>query len=184
MNKAVLVAVLLALSGPLHAAEIDGVQMPPARQAAGTTLQLNGMGVRLYSMFRVHVYVAGLYLTQPSGDAGAILRSAEPKLIEIRYLRDVDQNDVHRAWQHYFEANCTGSCRLPQAEIARFLALSPAIKAGDSNIYVFTQAGVQVALNGRTLGAAPGEAFARLLLSTFIGADPTTPELKRALLGG
>ena len=184
MRKAAALALMLLVSAPLQAAVLDGVQMPPTRQVAGATLRLNGMGVRLYSMLRIHVYVAGLYLAQPSGNAADILRSPEPKLIEIGYLRDVDQSDVHRAWEHYFEANCATPCQLPRAEIARFLALTPAIRAGDNGMYLFTPSGVQVIQNGRVLGTVPGADFARLLLSTFIGNAPTSPELKRALLGG
>ena len=90
-RRAVLVAamMLLAPAAPGTAAELGGVVMPELRQAAGTTLRLNGMGTRLYSVFRVTVYVAGLYLERPSSSADAILRSPEVKLIEVRSLHSV-----------------------------------------------------------------------------------------------
>ena len=47
---------------PAIAAELDGVTMPDLLQVAGTPLRLNGMGLRTYPLFRIHIYVAGLYL--------------------------------------------------------------------------------------------------------------------------
>ncbi len=174
MKSAFALAVLLALCDAVQAAELDGVTMPPTRESAGRTMRLNGMGVRLYSVFRVRVYVASLYLTAPAHDAEAVMASAAPKLIAVRYLRDIGQADAHAAWRHYFDANCLAPCPVQATSVERFLALTPAIAADR----------LQVALNGRTLGAVPDGAFARLLLATFIGTQPTSEALKRALLGG
>ena len=45
-----------------------------------------------------------------------------------------------------------------------------------------TSQGVHVTRNGRPMGAA-GLQFARVVLATFIGAEPSTPRLRRELLG-
>ncbi len=185
IRRALLVAamMLLAPAAPGVAAELDGVVMPELRQAAGTTLRLNGMGARLYSVFRVTVYVAGLYLERPSGSADAILRSPEVKLIEVRSLHSAGQDDVRAAWRYAFEANCRPPCVPPAQDIAHFLATSPAVRKGDTSTYVFTPAGVQVVANDQPTGTYRNQAFAYLLLSTFIGAEPPSEALKRALLG-
>ena len=183
MIRASLLAGLLLAAPAAHAAEVAGVSLPETREVDGAVLRLNGIGARVFSVFRVAVYVAGLYLERPSRDADAILGSPGRKLIEVRYLREVGQDDVRRAWRHLLEANCPAPCAVPQPAVERFLALSPAVRAGSSGTYIFSPAGVAVMADGRVLGTVPGEAFARLALAAFIGAAPTAEALKRALLG-
>ncbi len=183
MIRATLLAGLLLAVQSAHAAEVAGVSLPEIREMDGAVLHLNGMGARVFSVFRVTVYVASLYLERPSRDADAVLDSPGRKLIEIRYLREVGQDDVRRAWRHLLEANCPPPCAVPQSAIERFLSLSPAVRAGSSGTYIFSPAGVTVVADGRALGAVPGETFARLALAPFIGSAPTTESLKRALLG-
>ena len=45
-----------------HAAKLGDVQMPDTLQVDGKTLHLNGYGLRKYSIFGIHIYVASLYL--------------------------------------------------------------------------------------------------------------------------
>ena len=178
------VATALLAAAPAQAVTLDGITLPGSVQAAGATLRLNGAAVRTYSVFRVHVYVAGLYLTKPERDAASVMASAAPKLLAVHYLRAIDGDDVHAAWRALFAANCSAPCAVPAAQVQRFLALSPAIRAGDAISYLLTPSGTRVVANGRTLGDITGPDFARLLLATFIGAQPTSEALKRALLGG
>lgn len=180
--RAVLLALLLLVE-PARAAELAGVALPDSRVAEGVTLRLNGMALRTYSIFRVNVYVAGLYLAQPARDAAAVLQSSGPKLVELRSLRDVGRDDVHRAWRALLEENCPAPCPVTPAQVERFLALSPTLRAGGSTTYLVTPAGASVAVDGRLLGSVPGEAFGRLLLATFIGPSATSPEVRAGLLG-
>ena len=45
-----------------YSAELDNVQIPDTLQADGRPLQLNGYGLRTYSILAIHIYVASLYL--------------------------------------------------------------------------------------------------------------------------
>lgn len=173
----------LLVAAPARAAELAGVTLPDTRVVDGATLRLSGIAARTYTMFRVTVYVAGLYLEWPSRDTAAILRSPERKLIEVRYLRDVGADDVRRAWRALLEANCPAPCAVPAESVERFLALSPAVRAGSSGTYALAPAGVTMLADGRVLGSVPGEAFGRLLLATFIGTKATSPEVRAGLLG-
>ena len=174
--------VLALLSGPAGAVEVAGVAFPDTRTVAGATLRLNGAGVRLYSVFRVNVYAAGLYLEQPGTSADAILRSPQRKLIEVRALRAVAADDIQAAWRASFEANCKPPCRIPD-DAARFTAAVRPSAVGDANTYLFGPGGVQVMVNNQAAGTYGAE-FGQLLLYTFIGPSPPTEALKRALLGG
>lgn len=184
---AVLVIAAALLAGgaaPSASAELDGVALPDVATAAGRRLVLNGIGLRTYSVVRVHIYVAGLYLEQRSGDPDAILRSPGVKLIEVRFLRDVGADDARRSWREGLHANCVDPCRLSPQQVEQFLAAVPAVHRGDSGTLLFTPRGLDVAFNGRAYGTVPDPSFAHVVLATFLGSAPASPDLKRALLGG
>ena len=67
-----------------HAAALDGVSLPDTQWSNGKNLLLNGIGLRTYSVFSIHIYVAGLYLEHLNDNANAIIESSESKLLEIR----------------------------------------------------------------------------------------------------
>ncbi len=168
---------------PADGSELDGVAMPRTRQAAGLTLRLNGIGLRTYSVFHVHIYVAGLYLEQPSSDANGILRSDAAKLLVVHFVHDVTAAQARDAWVSGFQDNCRAPCELPSESIARFLDSVPAFQRGDESTLLFIGHTVQIGINGRVLGTITDPEFTRVILATFIGAYPPTEPLKRGLLG-
>lgn len=175
-------AAIIALSGSAAAAQLAGVALPDAVTLDGTDLQLNGIGMRTYSLLRIHIYVAGLYLEHPSHDAEAILESPERKLLVIRFVHDVDTNDAREAWRDGFDKNCRAPCHLAPSDVERFLAAVPAMRAGDRSTLAFTREGLRITMNGHTLGTITDPVFSRAVLATFIGPEPPTVRLKRELL--
>jgi hypothetical protein len=157
--------------------------MPPTREADGVPLRLNGMGLRTYSVFHVHIYVAGLYLEQPSSDADVILRSDSAKLMLIHFVHDVTAAQARKAWASGFADNCRPPCHLPEDGIARFLAAVPEFHRGDISTLLFVGQSVQIAVNGRVLGTIGDPEFSRTILATFIGPFPPSEPFKRGLLG-
>jgi hypothetical protein len=175
-------ALFLALAA--HAATIEGIVFPQQVTLEGRTLQLNGWGLRQYSVFKIDVYAAALYLRAAERDADKVLSSSEPRLIHMQFLRDVSREDSLKAWDHYFLQNCSGDCELPAAAIAAFRALVPEARAGDTQTYRFFADCAEIQANGHPPVRIDGAAFSRLLLSTWIGTAPTSTDLKRDLLGG
>src|SRR5579859_5687596 len=148
--------------------------MPDTWAAAGTMLRLNGVGLRTYSFLRIHVYVAGLYLQQPTTDAEAILRSEAVKLLDIHFLHDVTAARAREAWRTGFRNNCQLPCRLADTMIERFLAAVPDFHKGDESTLLFTPKAVEITVNGRVLGVVDDAQFSRAMLSNFIGTHPPT----------
>ncbi len=185
--RAAAVCVLIVLGFlfalPLRAAELEGVRMPDKIVAAGTNLILNGIGLRTFSLFKVPVYVAGLYLQQPSHDAEAILDSRAVKVIDVHFVHDASAERVRDAWREGFETDCQSPCALPPDQVAKFLATVPALNAGDTSMLVYAPDYVTIAVNGVVLGKVTHPQFMRVLLATFIGPHPPTARLKRELLG-
>ncbi|MBV9747435.1 MAG: chalcone isomerase family protein, partial [Acetobacteraceae bacterium] len=160
-----------------------GLSLPDSITVAGRQLVLNGIGLRTYSILGVRIYVAGLYLQQRSSDPAAILRSPEIKLLDFRFLREVEANDARRSWQQGLQNNCRPPCHLPPQEVAEFLAAVPSVHRGDRGTLLFTPGRLDVAFNGQPFGTVTDPLFVQVVLATFIGPVPSSPALKRALLG-
>jgi hypothetical protein len=183
--QALTVLVLLAGGAmPAAAAALNGVSLPDSVTAAGQPLMLNGIGLRTYSVLGIRIYVAGLYLQQRSNDPAAILRSPGVKLLDFRFLRDVDASDARHSWQQGLQDNCRPPCSLPAQEVAQFLAAVPSVHRGDSSTLLFAPGRLDITVNGRAYGTVTDPLFAQVVLSNFIGPVPSSPSLKRALLGG
>ena len=179
----VLAASAMVISVAAAAAVLNGVTFPNTATLDGTELRLNGIALRTYSWMRISIYVAGLYLERPTHEAEAILDAPEKKLLVLQFVHDVSANQSRTSWLQGFEANCRPPCYLASADVERFLAAVPAMRAGDRSTFAFTPAGLSITVNGRTIGTIPDRLFARAILSTFIGANPPTARLKRELLG-
>ena len=119
-----------------------------------------------------------------SDNPDAILHSTESKLLDIRFLRDVDAENARKAWRDGFDGNCKLPCHLDPSDVQRFLAAVPSMHEGDESTLLFTSRGVRVTFNGRPIGDIADPHFAQTVLATFIGPEPPTPRLKRELLGG
>jgi hypothetical protein len=178
-----LAAVALAPLSAANAAELDGVSLPETQMVDGTEMQLNGIGVRTFSIFGIRIYVAGLYLEGRSDNSDSILRSSEKKLLDIRFLHDVDPEHAREAWQEGFAKNCLAPCNLDPRDVQRFLAAIPPMHKGDTSTLLFTSRGVNITFNGRPMGEINDRHFAAAVLATFIGPEPPTRRLKRELLG-
>jgi hypothetical protein len=94
---------------PIIAADLDGVSVSHKRVVNGTSMHLNGITPRPFSILGIRIYVAGLYMEWRSDNPEAILHSPETKLLDIRFRRDVD-TEARKAWQESFEQNFKAPC--------------------------------------------------------------------------
>lgn len=98
---AMALAGLLAGTMAAQAKELAGVKVPDTLIAGGTTLKLNGLGLRKKAIFSV--YVGGLYLVAPSKDAAAVLAADAPKAVSMHFLRGVTKAQLIDAFREGFE---------------------------------------------------------------------------------
>jgi hypothetical protein len=186
MARAIFPALMgAALATNVTAATLEGVMMPDTYLVAGHTLYLNGIGLRAATIFQVKVYVAALYLTQPSHDAQQILASPDPKVIRLQFLHSGSKEAVQQRLRTGEMVNCgSGDCPVSaKADFERFVAAAPAVDVGDTATYFYTSKGVRVFANDRIIGDYVNPDLARLLLAGFIGDHPPTQDLRSHLLG-
>lgn len=177
--------VLFLCSGPMRAeaAVLDGVTFPDTQTVAGRRLALNGTALRTYSILRVHIYVAALYLERPSSNAAQILGSDQMKMVQFVFSRNIDAPDARKSWEEGLAANCRAPCRLQPQDVTRFLDAVPAVHQGESGSLLFTPDGLDVFTDGRFIGRITDPTFSRVVLSTFIGPQSLLPDVRSGLLG-
>ena len=181
----VVLALMCACAVSSQAKEIAGVEVADQiTREDGKTLQLNGAGLR--SKFVFKVYLAMLYLENPSDQAEQVISDAGAKQMIMHFLyKEVGGGDLVEAWNEGFENN--GSPEQIAAlkdEITSFNALFDTVKSGDRIVLDYDETtGTSVIIRGQLKGVIAGKAFNDLLLSIWLGEKPVTKELRTALLG-
>jgi hypothetical protein len=179
-----LLPLLLAAAAPsAQEATCREISFPRHLQVSGSDLTLNGLGVRKATFLKVNVYVAALYVTQPSRDAKTIIESDKPQQLILQFVRNVGVDDLRKAFVEGFERDPSAAAL--QERVARLNGWMSDMKTGQRLSFVrLPHSGVQVSVNGVQMGLIEGDDFARALISIWMGAAPPNPELKSGLLGG
>jgi hypothetical protein len=182
---AVIASVSILTSAPAHAAECLGAQFPDSAKVGDSDIVLNGLGVRKATMFKVDVYVAGLYVPQKSTDGAAIVAANEPWLLQLQFLHDADASDVRKAFDDGFKAAAGSNYDALKPRIDALNAQMVDIEVGDVLTYAYDPAiGTVATVDGAAKPAVAGADFASALLAIDIGSSPPNQELKSGLLGG
>ena len=171
--------------GIAQSRECRSISFPSQTQFDAGTLQLNGLGLRQATVFRVNVYVAALYVATPSADPTVILASNTPKRLILHFVRDVGAGNIRDSWEDGFAKTAKAQLPALKARIETLNSWMPDIRSGQQMVFDFRPGtGVQVTVKGSAKGTIEGDDFARALLSIWLGADPPNRELKAGLLGG
>ncbi len=183
-------AVLLAAASATTRAqtvELAGVKYPPTATVAGSTLHLNGAGIRY--KFVIKVYTAGLYLAGKATTPEAVLAAPGPKRMHVVMLREIDGNDLGKLFTRGMQDNA------PKDQFSKFIpgmlqmadvfSTRRKLNAGESFSVDYTPgSGTQVLVNGKPTGEVIKEPeFFNALMRIWIGHSPADRLLKDALLG-
>jgi hypothetical protein len=184
MNRKMLVcAVLLVLAAPLAAMELAGVTLPDTITVGGTTLKLNGMGVR--KKLFIKVYVGGLYVVTPGHDPTAIISADEPKQMVMHFLYSkVEKQKLTEAWREGFANNSTATLPALKARLDQFCAFWPDMASGQRAVITYVPgSGTRLEINGKDAGVIPGKDFAEAMFAVWLGAKTADSGLKAGMLG-
>jgi Chalcone isomerase-like len=178
----VLAGLALALPSSILAADVGGVKVPDTMTADGNMLKLNGAGIRKKAIFKV--YVAGLYVENPSKDASALLSSSEAKQMHLWMLRDIKGANVSGAIADGFQLNSKAALPQLQPRLDQLAKMIPDMKEGDQMSLTFVpDKGTVVNVRGTDVGTIEGRDFADALFAVWLGPNPVQDDLKQALLG-
>jgi len=188
-----LVTTVLALGALLSTAQAQtpfdtaNVRYPATVSLTGSSLQLNGAGVRYKAIFKV--YTAGLYLGEKASTPDAVLAARGPVRLHVVMLRDIDANELGKLFTRGMQDNSPreefihmipGTIRMGE-----IFAAKKRLLVGESfSVDWIPNAGTTVVVNGKAMGEPIRErAFFNGLLRIWLGKNPADPQLKDALLG-
>jgi long-chain acyl-CoA synthetase len=180
----VLSLLVLAFAGGASAKECRSIQFPDQVQVAGHALSLNGLGIRKATFLKVNVYVAALYATHPSHDPKALIDSSDPQQLTLQFVRNVDKDDLTKAWREGFEKVAKDRMPALDGRIERLNSWMSDIKTGQRLTFTRTRSGIQVEVNGAVKGSIEGDDFSRAFVAIWLGDAPPNADLKSGLLGG
>ena len=179
----------LIISFTVAAATIDvgGAKIEDSVDLQGSKLQLNGAGVRYRAVFKV--YAAGLYLGKKAATPEEVFAAPGPKRMSITLLRDIDANELGKAFTKGFEENS------PKAEMSKLIpglikmgqifSDQKKMVAGENfTIDWIPGTGTIVTVKGKVQGEPFKEPeFYAALMRIWLGSSPADFKLKDALLG-
>ena len=171
---------------PVQALDIAGVEVPQEASPTGLeqSLSLNGAGVR--KKFFVSVYVAGLYLPQAEDNAARLLAEPPANRVLMHFVySEVSRAKMDDAWEDGFESNLSAAAyQALKPRLQSFMALFDTLYEGDRVWLDYLPGeGTRVSINGEPRGMVPGADFNAALLAVWLGENPVTGSLKKALLG-
>jgi len=171
--------------GVAYGKDCQGVSFPEQVQVNGSTLTLNGLGLRQATFLKVNVYVAALYVAHVSSDVPALLASNTPKELILHFVHNVSDDELTKAWEEGFEHNAKAQLPALHERIEKLQSWMGDMQSGQRLTFIHTPgAGIQVDVNGTVKGTIPGDDFATAFLSIWLGPHPPNPNLKSGLLGG
>jgi hypothetical protein len=180
------IAAMVALGvGVAHGKECKGVSFPDHVQVDGTTLTLNGLGLRQATFLRISVYVAALYVAKTSSNPDTILGESSPTELILQFVRDVGAADIRKGWDDGFARNSGPQLPALHERIATLNGWMTDIATGQQMKFIASPgSGVAVEVNGAAKGTIKGDDFAKAFLSIWLGATPPNPAVKSGMLGG
>jgi hypothetical protein len=185
MRSALVLVALLA--APAFAAEVAGVKVDDRIKLESAELVLNGAGLRTKAFFKV--YVAGLYLAAKKTGADDVLALPGAKRVSMRLMRDLSAKQLTDALEEGIRDNTPAaeqeSLKARIAELTATMNALQSVKEGDVIALDWVPgSGTRIVLNGEPKGKAiAGEDFYRALLRIWLGDNPVSGSLKKALLG-
>ncbi len=182
-----LAGALLSMSALAAQVDIAGVKLEDAADVGGAKLQLNGAGIRYKAVFKV--YVAALYVGKKVATPEEFYAATGPKRISITMLRDIDSNELGKAFTKGFEDNS------PKGEMAKLIpglirmgqifADQKKMATGDVILMDWIPGtGLIISAKGKPQGEPFKEIeFFNSLMRIWLGPNPADFKLKDALMG-
>ncbi len=179
-----IIALMLTLSMQAQVT-INGVTLPAKLKAGDGNISLNGGGIRKKAFFKL--YVGGLYLSEKSSDAAAIVSADKPMAVKLQITSSMISSDnMSEAILEGFEASTGGKTEPLKAKITAFVNTFKKEEIKEGNVFdiiYIPGKGVESYKNGKLQGTIVGIDFKKALFGIWLGSKPADDDLKTAMLG-
>lgn len=180
-------ALVLATSAVAQPVTVADVKYEATSVVNGSTLQLNGAGVRYKAVFKV--YTAGLYLEKKAATTADVASVRGPKRLSITMLREIDSTELGKLFSRGMEDNmdrAAFSKLIPGVlRMSQIFSEHKKLQAGDQFMIDWIPGtGTVIVVKGKPQGEPFREPeFFNALLGIWLGHAPADWKLKDALLG-
>lgn len=175
---------LVSLVSPVNARDIADLNVPEDLTVEnGVVLHLNGAGIRNKLFFKI--YIAELYMQNPSSDVVKVIGDEGQKRVVMHFLYDeVAKDKLVEAWNEGFHANTDQQqLAILQIRINQFNSMFDNVKKGDEVFLDYISGkGTQVTIRNQVKGVVTGKDFNDALLAIWLGKEPISAELRKELL--
>ena len=178
---------LLACSSAMAQVTLADVKYDESATVQGTTLHLNGAGIRYKAVFKV--YTAGLYLEKKAHTPQDIAALKGPKRMSITMLREIDSTELGKLFSRGMEDNmdrAAFSKLIPGVmRMSQIFSDHKKLVAGDQfQIDWIPGTGTVITVKGKPQGEPFKEPeFFNALMGIWLGNTPADWKLKESLLG-
>ena len=182
-----LAALAMACSAVAATIDVGGAKIEDVVDLQGSKLQLNGAGVRYRAVFKV--YAAGLYVGKKVSTPEEVFAAPGPKRMAITLLRDIDSNELGKAFTKGFEDNSpkseTSKLIPGLTKMGQIFADQKKMMTGENfTIDWIPGTGTVISVRGVQQGEPFKEPeFYAALMRIWLGPNPADSKLKDALLG-
>ncbi len=178
------VLILLFTASSAFSAEVAGISVADSIKTGGTTLVLNGAGMR--TKFFLKLYVCGLYLSEKSDDPVAIIKADEVMAIRMQMATSlITASKMEKTIRSGFENSTGGNTAPISSRIDQYISV---FKNGvDKNeVYdlIYTpDKGVEVFRDGEFVALIEDLIFKQALFGIWLSDSPAQESLKMEMLG-
>ena len=178
---AISVFVFLSAAG-VHGAEIEDVAFEDSVEVNGARLTLRGTGLFRYMGF-IKVYAGALYMLENTPSENVL--NDTPKRLEIEYFHPIKGEDFGSVSKKIMARNVDSEAfEKLKPRLEQLNALYRDVRPGDRySLDYLPGKGIELALNGDTLGFISGADFAAAVYAMWLGENPMNSALKKQLLG-
>lgn len=179
-----LVLLLIFVSSIMQARIVSGLKIPEKFKVNGSSLILNGAGVR--EKFFMDLYVGALYLNKRSRIAKTIIESEENMAIRLYITSSlISSKKMRKAVNEGFENSTNGNIIPIKKQIDEFIAVfKDEINKGDIFEMVYIDSiGTKILKNGKLSKTIKGIKFKRSLFGIWLCDEPAQESLKEEMLG-
>lgn len=174
---------ILLLAAASWAYEVEGINVPETVCIGGSTLRLNGAGLR--KKLSIKVYVGALYLENFCTRVDDIINSGRPRSIRLTFLLDVSKHDIIVAYKEGLERNSKDRLAQFQTRLNQLGAGLQDVESGDVMTVTYVPGkGTTISQQGGSSVTVAGKDFADALLLNWLGNEPADVDLKQAMLFG
>jgi len=179
-----IIALMMAFSTQAQVT-LNGVTLPATMKAGDGNISLNGGGIRKKVFFKL--YVGGLYLSEKSSDAAAIINADKAMAVKLQITSGMISSDnMSEAITEGFEASTGGNTAPLRLDITEFVNTFKKDEIVEGNVFDIVYVpgkGVESYKNGKLQGTIKGMDFKKALFGIWLGSKPADDDLKAAMLG-